>query len=486
MTFIDKIRWQCRMRPENPALSLPGASRGTVSYGRINYHLDSVSRKLSEIAIVPGTVYGLLLSDPLLHIVLTLALEELGAATMFLHDLDIPEDWKLSAIFSDREIVKSNWPTQRVHANWLHGEGNYPRSNEIRTRSDDDICRVILTSGSTGKPKAVVLTHRVLAQRIARLDHSLGSEFARHGRMLCCLATSTEFGYRCLIRTLGRGGLFCYPNPSTESTAKKVAFHNVQTMVASATTLAEFLKVAQQDRTSFHALELIIATGSLLPRTLAERARDAMCGRIVNTYGSTETGGVASAPVEALDLDNGEVGFVMPGVQADFVDPQTRAPAKDGGGTLRIRGEAVAPGFFGNSEEAGSFEGDAFYTADLGYLSPDGCLSIYGRSNNVINLSGDKITLERAESLYAAAPGVRELAAAVVTDALGINRIIAVIVPSAEWSEQAFRDHCERHIQRAFWPTKLVTVEALPRSANGKLDRRKVDALVETIAIVAG
>jgi len=226
---------------------------------------------------------------------------------------------------------------------------------------------------------------------------------------------------------------------------------------------------------------LIIATGSLLPRTLAEQVRDTMCGRIVNTYGSTETGGVASAPVEALDLDNGEVGFVMPGVQADFVDPETHAPAKDGGGTLRIRGEAVAPGYFGNGEGSEAFEGDAFHTSDLGYLSLEGCLSIQGRNNNVINLSGDKITLERAEALYSAAPGVRELAAAVVTDRLGIHKVIAVIVPSGEWSEQAFRDHCERHVQRAFWPAKVLTVEMLPRSANGKLDRNKVNGIVGPI-----
>ena len=484
MTFVDRIRWQCRMRPEKPALSLPGSSRATVSYGQLSHHLDSVRRKLSEVAIVPGAVYGLLMTDPLLHVVLTLALEELGAATMFLNDLDIPHDWKLSAIFSDREIAKSNWPIQRVHANWLHGDSNDARPNQIRTRSPDDICCVILTSGSTGNPKAVALTHRVRAQRIARLDYALGSGFAHHTRMLCCLTPSTEFGYRCLIRTLSRGGLFCFPNASIVSTARKVSFYGVQTLVASAATLAEFLKVAQEGRTGFHSLELIVTAGSLLPKALADSVRDKICGRIVNTYGSTEAGGVATAPVEMLDLDNGEVGFVNPGIEVDVVDAETRAPLKDRGGRLRIRSEGVARGYLGASNDDGIFDDNAFYADDLGYLSADGRLSLYGRNNSVVNLGGDKTSLERIEALYSAAPGVNDLTAAVVSDGLGLNRVIAVVVPSTDWSEQAFWDHCERHIQRAFWPSKLLTVEALPRSANGKLDRRKVEALVEPIAIV--
>jgi long-subunit acyl-CoA synthetase (AMP-forming) len=120
---------------------------------------------LNEIGIVPGSVDGLLLDDALLHIVFTLALEELGAGTVVLHDMDIPQDWNLGAVFTDRESVKSERPIQRVHVNWLHGDGDDLPSHHIGGHSPDDICRVELTSGSTGKPKAVVFMHRPVERR---------------------------------------------------------------------------------------------------------------------------------------------------------------------------------------------------------------------------------------------------------------------------------------------------------------------------------
>lgn len=476
MSFIDRIRWQCRLRPENPALLLPGAA-GTVTYGRLAYHLNSVCRRLNEIGIVPGTVYGLLVDDALLHIVFTLALEELGAGTVVLHDMDIPQDWNLGAVFTDRESVNSERPMQRVHVNWLHGDGDDLPSRHIGGRSPDDICRIVLTSGSTGKPKAVVFTHRTVERRLAVLEFAFGSAFARHTRILCCMALATNIGYRFFIRALARGGMFCFPDSILETTVRKIESYKIQNLVASAATLAEFLAVADADRKRFRSLELILTGGSLLPRTLADKLRATMCSRVVNWYGVTEPGTVASAPVEALDLDNGEVGFVIPGVQTDFVDPETRAAVK-AGGTLRIRSDAVALGYFGDNGETESFEDDAFYTADLGYLSPDRCLSIHGRSNNVINLGGDKITLERAESLYSAAPGVHELAAAAIPDAMGVMRLVAVVVPDTGWSEQLFLNHCRNTIERPFWPSRIVMAEHLPRAASGKIDRRMLEVLV--------
>src|SRR5258705_12125725 len=206
MSFIDRIRWQCRLRPESPALLLPGTA-GTLSYGRLARHLNSVCRRLNEIGIVSGTVYGLLLDDALLQIVFTLALEELGAGTIVLHDMDVPQDWNLGAIFSDRDALKSERPMQRVHVNWLHGEGHDLPSHQIGGRSDDDVCRVVLTSGSTGKPKAVVFTHRTVERRIAILEFAFGGAFSRHTRILCCMALATNVGYRFFIHALSRGGL---------------------------------------------------------------------------------------------------------------------------------------------------------------------------------------------------------------------------------------------------------------------------------------
>ena len=72
---------------------------------------------------------------------------------------------------------------------------------------------------------------------------------------------------------------------------------------------------------------------------------------------------------------------------------------------------------------------------------------------------------------------VREAAAGIVLDALGIERIVAHIVPADNWSEEAFRAYCQRALAREYWPIRIVLTQRLPRLPTGKIDRRQVTSL---------
>ena len=128
MRYIDRIRWQCRLGAGNPALAVPGDSGESVTYGRLASYLDNARRRLRERGARPRAVYGLLVGDALLHIVLMLALEDIGAATVTLSDPETAETWPLAGILSDRDIVKSAFPVWRAHPNWLHMGGEEPQS----------------------------------------------------------------------------------------------------------------------------------------------------------------------------------------------------------------------------------------------------------------------------------------------------------------------------------------------------------------------
>ena len=293
--------------------------------------------------------------------------------------------------------------------------------------------------------------------------------------MMSCIVNAE---YRICLDVLSRGGMYCYPDPSIEGTPRKIALYKVQTLVAGAATLGAILSAAPSNRKGFQSLELIRTTGSRLPLKLAERVRDEMCSRLFNQYGTTETGTIATAPVEMIDLEAGEVGFLIPGVHLDLLDSESRAPVTSGAGTLRIRSPQVAAGYFGDGPEAKAFEGRTFFSRDLGSVSPDGQVTLLGRDSNVINLGGDKATIERIELDYAKAPGIGDVAAVAVHDMLGIAKVVAVIVPNAQWSEQKFWDHCRGNLPRTFWPAKLMVTEDLPRGIAGKLDRVKLGSLI--------
>jgi acyl-coenzyme A synthetase/AMP-(fatty) acid ligase len=472
LTFVDKIRWQCRLRPHEPALVLPAPANDIVTYGQLEQHLNNACRNLNAMGVVPGGVYGLLVKDALLHLVLSLALEEFGAGTMALYDLKLPKSWPFAAILSDRDVAQSVWPIVPVDVSWVLGDGG-PVVADPPSRSPDDICRVVLTSGSTGIPKGVVFTHRAWAQRIAHFDYVFG-ELAMLKRLMCCVVNSE---YRTCVYALSKGAMYCFPDSSVESTARKIALYKVQFLAAAATTLATILGASHTDRKGFASLELLRTFGSHLTSRLADTVRNTMCNRLIAEYGAAETGSIAAGWAETLDLDSGEVGFVVPGTRVDVVDAKTRTPLSCGPGALRIRSVAMASGYFGG-DPAKAFDGDAFYSHDLGSLSADGRVTLQGRTTNVVNLGGDKATIEGIELHYARGPGVRELAAAPVRDKHGLTRLVVVIVPNDQWSETVFWNHLRSSIPRTFWPVRLVVVPDLPRGSNGKVDRAKLGSLV--------
>jgi acyl-coenzyme A synthetase/AMP-(fatty) acid ligase len=478
MSLIDRIRWQCRNNGPKPALSVPGATRDHVTYAHLQYHLDNACRKLENLGVDSGAVYGLFIREPLLNIVLMLALEELGAATVGMHAANAVDELPVAAVFTDWESLTCSRPIQRVHMNWLHGEGMYQPSRQRPRRSLDDVCRITLTSGSTGIPKGVAYTGRMLAERISRFSFALGGEFPWHIRTLSCMGLNSGWSYRLCVYLLSRGGMYCLSDLSLDRTIETISRYRIQNMVAPPGILAELCSSSQAQQKSFHPLELILATSSLLPRKLAERIQSNMCSRVINVYGSTEVGTVAAAPVEMLDLDNGDVGFVIPGVRVEIVDPVSGALARGGGGKVRIKSAANARGYFGRQgQEAGVFDDDSFYPGDLGYLSASGLLSIYGRDNNVVNIGGAKTTFELIEARLGAAPGVKEVGVALMPDAAGIKRPVAIIVPDAQWSEQQFWQHCRREVLREYWPSKLIMAQRIPRGAGGKIDRQALSSL---------
>jgi acyl-coenzyme A synthetase/AMP-(fatty) acid ligase len=473
MTFVDKIRWQCRLRPHEPALVLPAPANDVVTYGQFEQSLNNACRNLHAMGVVPGGIYALLVNDALLHLVLSLALEEFGAGTMAIYDLNLPKKWPFTAILSDRAVSGSAWPVIAVDHNWLRGDGMPMTVPGADNRSLDDICRVVLTSGSTGIPKGVVFSHRAWAHRIAHFDYVF-ADMGTLKRFLCCVVNSE---YRTAVYALSKGAMYCFPDSSLESTARKIAFYKVQFLSASATTLATIVSSALPDRKGFASLELIRTFGSRLTSQLADKVRDTMCNRLLNEYGSAETGSIAAGWAETLDLDNGEVGPVVPGTKVDVVDSETRMPLSNGSGALRIRSMAIASGYLAG-DPSKAFDGDAFYSHDLGSISRDGRITLQGRTTNVVNIGGDKATIEGIEMHYSKGPGVRELAAAQVRDRLGITKLVAIIVPNEQWSEQMFWTHLRNSIPRTFLPVRLVMVENLPKGSNGKVDRTKLGSLV--------
>ena len=101
-------------------------------------------------------------------------------------------------------------------------------------------------------------------------------------------------------------------------------------------------------------------------------------------------------------------------------------------------------------------------------------LVISGREKEVVNLGGAKIQPQLVEDVLAAFAALNQAGVVAVPNALGLDELWALIVPRAPLDTEALAAHCRERLALPFCPVRFVSVEALPRNANGKLDRLRL------------
>src|SRR5258705_5679765 len=107
MSFAAQIRLQCACLGSEPGLSLGGVGPDAVSYSKLGYHVDAVSSRLHRLGVAPGSIYGVRHANPLAHVALVLALERLGAASVYIRDVNETGLVRLAGGVSDRDLAGS-------------------------------------------------------------------------------------------------------------------------------------------------------------------------------------------------------------------------------------------------------------------------------------------------------------------------------------------------------------------------------------------
>ncbi|MEX2129189.1 MAG: class I adenylate-forming enzyme family protein [Xanthobacteraceae bacterium] len=473
MNIIEPILFQAKLNPEALALCAPGTQPGSVTYGQLERLMNNIARTALRAGLRRGNVVAVHLSDPILNMAASLALTRVGIITASPRGTSLPREAGVSAILTDSAARFEN--VGRViatDASWTIGDGK-PLSDATAYHSrGDDLCRIVFTSGTTGKPKPVALSHRLVAERVARRYPIFGSQLPHLDRMYFGVGLGTALGFEFLIYLLWRGGAAFFPGQSAESAAQAFELYGVQSMLTSAHALASTLSFYEANSAFPCRLEHIICGGSLLPRELAERVQARMCSTLFCAYGATEVSVVAAASAETIRDVPGAVGYVTPGVSVEIVDESERPLAGRAEGLVRIRSPYNAEGYMGDQPETDkAFRNGCFYPADIGYLRDDGMLVITGRESAVLNIGGDKVAPEVVEAALVSFAGVAEAAAFTMPNQFGIPELCAAIVSTSPLDEDALRAHCSEKLERAFVPLRFIRIEKIPRNEMGKIER---------------
>jgi acetyl-CoA synthetase len=208
---------------------------------------------------------------------------------------------------------------------------------------------------------------------------------------------------------------------------------------------------------------------------------------IIDTWWQTETGGIMISPLPGVTVTKpGSATFPVPGVGAELVDEDGNHVSKGGGYlTLTKPWPGMLRGLWGDQQRYretywSRFKG-RYFAGDGAKLDDEGYLWLLGRVDDVMNVSGHRISTTEVESALVSHPSVAEAAVVGANDAVTGQAIIAYVTlrGGLEVSEQVLRDHVATEIGPIAKPKAIYFTPDLPKTRSGKIMRRLLRDVAE-------
>jgi amino acid adenylation domain-containing protein len=335
---------------------------------------------------------------------------------------------------------------------------------------------VIYTSGSTGRPKGVLVPHRGLCNVAAAQRRAFG--VGPDDRVLQFASLSFDAAAFELVMALASGAALCVapreellPGPGLLALLRA---HAVTTVTLPPSALAA-LPVEE-----LPALRTIAVAGEALPAELVERwgARH----RLWNLYGPTEATIWSTAAECADPARKPDIGAPIANVRAYVLDAGLEPPPVGVPGELYVGGAGVARGYLGRPgltaerfvpDPFGSEAGARLYrTGDRVRRLADGRLDFIGRVDHQVKVRGYRIELGEIESRLAEHPAVREAVVLAREDEPGEKRLVAYVVGGETAGAEVLRAYLGETLPEYMVPAAYLRLDELPRTPNGKLDRK--------------
>ncbi|MFF3766304.1 type I polyketide synthase [Streptomyces sp. NPDC001922] len=338
----------------------------------------------------------------------------------------------------------------------------------------DEVAWLLYTSGSTGLPKGVLSTQRnrlssvtsgfVAVLGLSADDRLLWPLPLHHalGQILCVLG----------VTATGASAMLLPRFSVTDVLGELRRTEDPFTLLAGVpATYGKLVDAVGDGGLGAPALRGCVSGGAAAPPAF-QRAFEEVCRvPFLDHYGSTEAGPVTMTAPGAAGVD-GSCGRVLPGMRARIGDG-SGAPAS-GEGELWVSGPGVMAGYHQRPDDTAEVLRDGWYrTGDLARLGPDGRLTLTGRVGELIIRAGKNVHPSEVEAVLLALPGIRDAAVAGLPDDVHGEVPAAYLVPAnaGALDRRAILAACREHLSPFKVPAVLYEVDAIPRTASGKVRR---------------
>jgi acyl-CoA ligase (AMP-forming) (exosortase A-associated) len=366
-------------------------------------------------------------------------------------------------------------------APWLGEEGTAAPAHRV---IDTDMAAILYTSGSTGKPKGVVLSHRNLVAGARSVAAYL--RIVPDDRILAVLPLSFDYGFSQLSCAFLAGATAVLLNHLFARDIMKAVLEERITGLAAVPPL--WMQLAQLPWPAGSTLRYLTNSGGAMPRATLDALRRALpAAEVFLMYGLTEAFRSTFLPPSELDARPDSIGRAIPNAEVLVVRPDGSLCAPDEPGELVHRGALVALGYWNDpaktAERFRPAPGQnpalpltelAVWSGDTVRMDRDGYLYFIGRGDDMIKVSGYRISPLEVEEIAYAGGLVREAAALGVPHPAWGQAVVllAVARPDAAPDTAALLKHCQRHLPAYMVPAHVEWRAELPRNPNGKIDRK--------------
>jgi malonyl-CoA/methylmalonyl-CoA synthetase len=224
-------------------------------------------------------------------------------------------------------------------------------------------------------------------------------------------------------------------------------------------------------------MRVFISGSAPLSENLFHRFEQTTGFRILERYGMTEAGMIASNSIEPSGRKPKSVGFPLPGVQIRVVSGKGQNVKPGEVGEVWIKGDNVFKGYWQMPEKTQeAFEQGWFKSSDLGYQDPEDRMRLYlvGRSKELIITGGYNVYPKEVENVLEGLEAVQEVAVIGLPDEDYGEKVAAVVAIKGEpgkTSSEEMIAFCKKHLAGYKCPKQVFFVDKLPRNAMGKIQK---------------
>ncbi len=477
---------QARARPRAVAIEHLGQK---ATYGQLDHQANIIANDLAKRGIGPGAKVGVFAERSVLMVAAMMGVLKVGAAYVPQHAgvapqrqlFHIIDQTNMSVVLTLSHLAEHVPTIPGVTTLGLDTDFDYDRQTvtdsderaaSAMDASPDDPCFVLFTSGTTGPPNGVVVTHRNVANIVLTKPGNLGIEPGmRVGQLLSIAFDMAQWE---IHGALSHGATLVIRGKDMTETAA-----TADVIIATPSILASI------DATRCQGTQVVAVAGEPCPQSLADTW--SAFSRFHNSCGPTETTIVNTVKRYRGSHDRLTIGTPTPNNTVYVLDENLQPLPIGEVGEMWAGGDCVTAGYLGHDDRTNALNADRyrpdpflgnrrrmFRTRDLGRWNEDGQLEHYGRTDDQVKVRGFRVELDSVSAVLEAELECNRAATLKYDD----RHLVAFAEPAAVDGDAA-AEAVGRTLPYYCVPVKVFTMEALPRTDRGKIDKAALRQLAD-------